>query len=307
MIKGIEFFSGVGAWQIAMPNVDFTAFEINLIANKVYLDNHEKKPIVKNLASIKSKDVPDATIWCLSPPCQPFTSQKSKKMTNTLSNDLTNDPRNDALSNIISLVPLKRPKVILLENVANFQSSELCLRLKTTLTKCDYNFKEIVLCPTELGIPNSRKRYFLVAIVKTDIEILAPIPVPIVPLSHYINEDCDNEFYLSKDIINKYFMVSDIRQSTDTSSNCFTKNYHTYIEGTGSLLQTKSLNSIPSIDNKHNLGLRRFTPKEISSIFGFPDDFIWNISVKNQYKLIGNSINIHCIQHIVSQINKYIY
>ena len=295
---GIEFFSGIGAWKYAIPGINFIPFEINEKCNIVYEENHGIKPKAKNLATIKSKDIPEAFIWCMSPPCQPFSSQKSSNLTNNA------DPRNDALKNIIRLIPVKVPQIIMLENVSNFKSSNLCDDLKETLKANDYTFDEIIICPTELGIPNSRKRYFLVASRIGMMSIPRPVSIKCKQILNYLVNPIPEECYITKPILDKYFQVTDIIKATDIKSNCFTKNYYRYVEGTGSLIQTNLLELDPQLFTKHKyeLGLRRFSPMEISKIFGFPPEIKWSVPVVDQYKLLGNSINIHVVQFLYLKI-----
>ncbi|XP_060776601.1 tRNA (cytosine(38)-C(5))-methyltransferase-like [Neoarius graeffei] len=62
----------------------------------------------------------------------------------------------------------KMPRFILLENVKGFESSSARNALIKTLQDCRYNFQELMISPTCLGIPNSRLRYFLIAKASPD-------------------------------------------------------------------------------------------------------------------------------------------
>jgi tRNA (cytosine38-C5)-methyltransferase len=50
--------------------------------------------------------------------------------------------------------------------------------------------------------------------------------------------------------------------------------------------------------------IRFFTPLEISRLMCFPDDFTFpkNMNVRNQYKLLGNSINVEVIKIILKYL-----
>eukprot|EP00835_Amoeboradix_gromovi_P000954 NODE_36_length_31474_cov_0.342438.p10 type:complete len:318 gc:universal NODE_36_length_31474_cov_0.342438:2427-3380(+) len=301
-VAGIEFFSGIGAWKYGMPDIDFVPFDINEKANSIYFDNHGVKPIVKNLASLKCKEIPDALIWCMSPPCQPFTLQKSSRYKKK------HDFRNDALINLISMISLKLPRIIILENVANFKNSDICELFKKALNNNHYKFDEVLLCPTQLGIPNKRKRYFLIAILDREFSFVQPKSIKCKDLSEYLDEHVDKGFYIEIPILEKYFKIADIVTFCDRDSNCFTKNYNRIIEGSGSLIQTKLINLTPSerIAQVHQVGLRRFTPLEIARIFGFPSDAKWNALLNEQYKLLGNSINVNVVKFIYAQLKPII-
>ncbi|XP_045443795.1 tRNA (cytosine(38)-C(5))-methyltransferase isoform X5 [Pipistrellus kuhlii] len=90
--------------------------------------------------------------------------------------------------------------------------------------------------------------------------------------------------------------------------------YGRYIEGTGSVLQTaedvqieniyKSLTNLSQeekITKLLMLKLRYFTPKEIANLLGFPPEFGFpeNITVKQRYRLLGNSLNVHVVAKLI--------
>ncbi len=56
-----------------------------------------------------------------------------------------------------------RPKWILVENVKGFFGSDMLNQWYECLDECGYTFEEYLLSPTQLGIPNNRTRYYMVA------------------------------------------------------------------------------------------------------------------------------------------------
>lgn len=112
----------------------------------------------------------------------------------------------------------------------------------------------------------------------------------------------------------RYALVMDIVQPSSRRSVCFTKGYGHYVEGTGSVLQScmdvdletvfKSLDQLSEEDKLKQLlrlKLRHFTPREISRLMGFPDHFTFpkHISFKQQYRVLGNSLNVHVVSHLI--------
>ncbi|XP_030850864.1 tRNA (cytosine-5-)-methyltransferase-like isoform X2 [Strongylocentrotus purpuratus] len=57
----------------------------------------------------------------------------------------------------------KKPTYLLVENVKGFDTSETRNFLVETLQKCNYVFQEFLLSPMNIGIPNQRVRYFMLA------------------------------------------------------------------------------------------------------------------------------------------------
>ncbi|XP_014394003.1 PREDICTED: tRNA (cytosine(38)-C(5))-methyltransferase isoform X3 [Myotis brandtii] len=134
-------------------------------------------------------------------------------------------------------------------------------------------------------------------------------------LKAFLEDDIDvNQYFLPPKSLLRYALLLDIVKPTCRRSMCFTKGYGRYIEGTGSVLQTaedvqiediyKSLTNLSQeekITKLLMLKLRYFTPKEIANLLGFPPEFGFpeNITVKQRYRLLGNSLNVHVVAKLI--------
>ncbi|XP_021567184.1 tRNA (cytosine(38)-C(5))-methyltransferase isoform X2 [Carlito syrichta] len=134
-------------------------------------------------------------------------------------------------------------------------------------------------------------------------------------LKGFLEDDIDlNQYSLPPKSLLRYALLLDIVKPTCRRSICFTKGYGSYIEGTGSVLQTaedvqieniyKSLNNLSQeekITKLLMLKLRYFTPKEIANLLGFPPEFGFpeKITVKQSYRLLGNSLNVHVVAKLI--------
>ena len=308
------------------------AFDINTIANSVYERNFNCKVCPKTISSFTAESLDGfkaSDIWLLSPPCQPYTRQG--KTLDTL------DPRAESFLHLLSVIPnmANRPRLLLIENVVGFESSDTRKLLVHMLETCGYSFQEFHLSPHQIGIPNTRTRYFCLASLKTvpigpsstssTTEVLTYIPqsprfnatthlpVSVVqPLSHYLEDrsnDADGgiahfaQFMVPESVLIKSGMSFDLTFSSHSRSCCFTKNYGRLVEGTGSVLQTapEDVKGIPNEpESLKLLKLRYFTPREISRLHGFPDQcdlsFITN---KQSYALLGNSLNVTLVSELL--------
>jgi tRNA (cytosine38-C5)-methyltransferase len=126
----------------------------------------------------------------------------------------------------------------------------------------------------------------------------------------------------------------DIRTEFSNYTSCYTKSYSRYIKGTGSVLlfstggdsieenlcqqvleerEASERQFDPSWWEKlqsmfkekgFHVKLRYFTPVELLRVFGFPPDFQFpsNISIKKQYELIGNSVNVRVIELLLKEL-----
>ncbi|XP_017334611.1 tRNA (cytosine(38)-C(5))-methyltransferase isoform X2 [Ictalurus punctatus] len=377
-LRVLELYSGIGGMHYALressvPTEVVAAVDVNTTANEIYKHNFPNTLLLpKTIEGMTLSDFNklDFDMILMSPPCQPFTRIG-------LQGDV-NDPRTKSFLYILDILPRlnKMPRFILLENVKGFETSSARNALIKTLQDCSYNFQELMISPTCLGIPNSRLRYFLIAKAPPDsfsfqktAEILEGFPKsdssfdtdsPTIPDSHCstVNGDMredetiiykmetaqelerkrsqDNEqtvrrlqdflqeevqgtdmdsYLLPPKILLRYALLMDIVNPNCRRSVCFTKGYGHYVEGTGSVLQSctdveldsifKSLDALSEeekLEQLSRLKLRYFTPREIANLMGFPPHFSFpsNISTKQQYRVLGNSLNVHVVAKLIS-------
>lgn len=100
-------------------------------------------------------------IIMMSPPCQPFTRVGLKLD--------VEDSRCSSFLHLLDILPhLETVSFILMENVVGFETSEMRNAFTKALKNCDFHFREFILSPESIKIPNSRNRYYLVAKKCTD-------------------------------------------------------------------------------------------------------------------------------------------
>ena len=234
-----------------------------------------------------------------------------------------------------------KPRWIVLENVKGFVGSDMLAELYDCLERNGYGWREHLLSPMQLGIPNHRKRYYLVAEQDSTRfgrerggdSIWDTLPcmeredgqkeIRKRPLKEYIDQSLTEEelsqYLVSDEILAKPWAKSlPIVSANDTMSHCFTAAYGRVLHrATGALLLTDadhpSVEEHPELIDRNDMTklsggrLRKFTPKELLKIFGYSDgfDFPPNISLEHRYKLIGNSVNVEMISRVVEQMILY--
>ncbi|CAG8463206.1 283_t:CDS:2 [Funneliformis caledonium] len=345
MHRILEFYSGIGgmqyAFQLSNNSGDIlAAFDINTVANSVYkhnLEKFKKKSIVQQKSieslSISYYDSFNANVWLMSPPCQPYTRTGLHKG--------SSDLRAKSFLFLIDMLSKMSspPTYILIENVKGFEESDTRNTLVTQLKNCNYNYQELFITPVQLGIPNSRLRYYMLAKKQPLIlkgsdrsKIFYHIPCSsynqplssdliIRPIDDFLHDDVNYEKYsVPNETLIKYGKLFDIVKPSSRRSCCFTKGYYHYVEATGSIIQLsedldsdKVFNKVErkgsileqeNIDLIPRLKLRYFTENEIASIMGFPKEFSFpdEITLKQRYRVLGNSINVI----VVSELIKYL-
>ncbi|KAI6646438.1 tRNA (cytosine(38)-C(5))-methyltransferase-like [Oopsacas minuta] len=150
-------------------------------------------------------------------------------------------------------------------------------------------------------------------------------PLSCIPLDRFLTHLSPEEkasYLLTAPTLQKYGKVLDIVYTHSVCSCCFTRAYGNYLQGTGSVIQS-GLNSKQATDSAYNLyfqaveqglpnleaplmplELRFFTPKEIANVMCFPADFSFpsDLSNKQIYKLLGNSVNVLVITNLLSHL-----
>lgn len=173
-LRVIELFSGIGGFHFALKSLlksyastsslnyelKVYPFDNNCHANKLYEHNFNIKPCNKNIEHLSSNDFDaiKASMITLSPPCQPYSRAGHQKG--------ADDKRSNALHHFCHqiLPKLKHlPTHIMLENVMGFETSKSCQLFLSTLIRCGYQYKIYAISPTQIGIPNTRKRIYILA------------------------------------------------------------------------------------------------------------------------------------------------
>ncbi|NXY60219.1 TRDMT methyltransferase, partial [Callaeas wilsoni] len=136
-------------------------------------------------------------------------------------------------------------------------------------------------------------------------------------LKDFLEEENEamSQYFLTPKSLLRYAFLLDIVKPTCRRSTCFTKGYGHYVEGTGSVLQTavdvqlesvfKHIDKLPEEEKLRKLStlkLRYFTPREIANLHGFPLEFGFpeKVTVKQCYRLLGNSLNVHVVAKLIS-------
>ncbi|KAG0044436.1 tRNA (cytosine-5-)-methyltransferase [Gryganskiella cystojenkinii] len=161
----LEFYSGIGGMHYAFNESGHTgevvqAFDINTTANEVYAHNHGKKQLSqRNIEAVPIElyDHKNADVWLMSPPCQPYTR--------TGNQEGSKDTRAKSFLYLMKILPEMKnpPNYILLENVKGFEESDSRDILVETLAAAGYEYQEMLITPLQIGIPNSRMRYYCLA------------------------------------------------------------------------------------------------------------------------------------------------
>lgn len=230
------------------------AFDVNENANLTYAANFAHAPCTTSIEHLQVGDLDkykQANVWVMSPPCQPYTLNGSEK-------DLQ-DERAASFVHLLKLLPQVqcKPSYLLLENVKNFECSKARDLLVQTCAALGYVMEEYLLCPTQLGIPNERIRYYFLA-RKAETSSITPLQTKLFesceckPLSAYLLAQVPASLQIpDAALLKQKGYRFDLVHAASTRSACFTKSYGQtkFMRGTGSLVQTCNLEQVSIATN----------------------------------------------------------
>ena len=174
-LKVLELFAGIGGMRCALrmahiPLASVVAVDTSPVAGVAYLHNRLRDPFAtaeegvllnKNIEALTAQqlDAVQADLWTMSPPCQPFTT------TANAARQDCGDLRCAALTHLSQLLPVLQhpPRWILLENVKGFADSAALRGWARALEHAGFSHRSFLLSPSDLGIPNQRARFYMVA------------------------------------------------------------------------------------------------------------------------------------------------
>ncbi len=285
-MKVVEWFAGIGGLSAALDGQAevVCAIDHDESAHLTYRANWPHPARRWNVAHLRARQVPAAELWWASPPCQPYTVRGERR-------DL-DDPRAASLIRLLALIAEVRPRHFALENVPGFEGSRAHLALREVLDRHGYHVRERSLCPAELGWPNKRPRFYLLA----SLDPLAPQP-PLVrvprPLAAFLDPLPDPALCVPADLLARYgdaLPVTDLLHP-EPQVYCFTGAYGTSPVYAGSYLRERG-------------AIRWFSPEEVVRMLGFPERFRFaeGTDRRRRWRLAGNSLSVPAVAEILTGI-----
>lgn len=306
----IDLFAGIGGFRIALESFGgkcVFASEIDKYACHTYSTNFGDEPY-GDITKIDAKDIPKHDILCGGFPCQPFSISGLQKG--------FDDSRGTLFFEIARITSYHKPKVIFLENVANLErhsDGETIQRMVAIIQDMGYSVFYSTLNASDYGIPQSRKRVYIIGF-RNDLEVKKFIfPKPTyedVALEDVLlsNEETKDYLIIRDDIVLRDFVVEK-RQLKPIRIGTINKG------GQGDRIYSPKGHAITLSAVGGGAGaktgaylvngkVRKLSPKECRAVQGFPEDFIIPVSDAQAWKQFGNSVAVPVIKKIINKILK---
>ncbi len=316
MFKFIDLFAGIGGFRLALEklggNCVFSS-EINPHACEMYQANYGENPFC-DITKLDPNTLPNFDILCGGFPCQAF-SIAGKKLG-------FEEARGTLFFDICRILKIKKPKVVLLENVKNLKDHDKGNTLKVILSSLEdlgYHVQYKLFNAKDFGVPQNRERIIIVATLEKAFDFnKVQLSEQNICIKDILEENKD---YLAK---NSYTLLETTNQNSPSGlifagymnktirkgvnpNNLNLSRVHRQPNRIYSVLGTH-----PTLSSQESAGryyvllenneVRKLTINECYRLMGFPSDFKLLGSKNNLYARIGNSVCVPMIEKIGEEI-----
>lgn len=293
-MNAIDLFSGCGGMSLGFQNAGFNilaAYDNWLPAVNVYKKNFSHPIYSDDLAdeSVQKKIAlqhPDIIFG--GPPCQDFSSAGHRN------ESLGRASLSIAYGNIIDK---SRPQYFVMENVPEITKSETLSKVEKILKNAGYGITTIVLDASLCGVPQSRKRFFMIGHQNDNDDFLLPILMSNLadkPMSmhDYFGDSLGTEYYFRVPRSYSRRGVFSIYEPCQT------------IRGVDRPIP-KGYKGHPADPVEIGPKVRALTVLERSYVQTFPKNFVFEGTKTNLNQMIGNAVPVKLAEYVAKAIMEY--
>ncbi len=283
-LRHASFFSGIGGFDLGMGRAGITTVsfcEKKKFCREVLAEHWPRIPLFEDVKSVKPEEIPEAEIWTAGFPCQDLSLARMGPR------EGLKGAQSGLFHDFATLVDVRRPKIVVLENVHGLLTShrgrDFAIVLKT-LDELGYGVAWRVFNSQYFGIPQSRKRVYVVAVHRDPISAGKILFEP---------ECCNgNSAESGQDGKKSPSLFQRILGNTVKGPLVKARAHCIYAESARHTGTDWSRNYAWYPDGR----VRRFTPEEVERIQGFPAGWT-DVSVSQKddpdsarYHAVGNSV-----------------
>jgi DNA (cytosine-5)-methyltransferase 1 len=294
----IDLFAGIGGMRLAFQDaggICVFSSEWDKDSQKTYEANFGEVPY-GDITKISEDEIPEFDVLLAGFPCQPFSSIGQRA-------GFKHETQGTLFYDVLRIISGKRPAAFLLENVKGLVSHDggkTFETIKKCLTKEGYEIHFEILDSSDFGVPQVRKRIYIVGFDKSRFkgEIKFEWPSPKkkkMGIGKFVEKDITDR-PISKHLQKSYiFKVDDgrpeiIDQNSDFPVKTLVASYHKIQRLTGTFVADGPT------------GLRLLSTNECKAIMGFPKSFKIPVSRTQMYRQMGNSVAVPVVKLVASQL-----
>jgi DNA (cytosine-5)-methyltransferase 1 len=292
----VDLFSGCGGMSLGFQNAGYeikAAFDFWKPAVEVYKENFHH-PIhfcdLGELDNYKYIRELKADIIIGGPPCQDFSSA-GKRTEENGKGDLT-----IAFANIIQDA---KPRFFVMENVGRIMKTNIFVQMNKIFKESGYGLSHQILDASLCGVPQKRKRFFLVGELGGEDDSLIPylldnLSERPMTVRDYFGEPLGLEHYYRHPRNYNRRAVFSIDEPSAT------------IRGVNRPIPKGYVGHAGDSSPVQSGEVRPLTTLERSYIQTFPTSFVFQGAKTNLEQMIGNAVPVKLAEHVANSLKRYI-
>lgn len=292
-MKAIDLFCGCGGLSLGFQKAGFqitAAYDLWDVAIETYNSNFLHKAIKKNIIDLSIEEInyysPDIIIG--GPPCQDYSS--AGKQDESLGRAMLTQVFSDKVCDY-------KPKWFVMENVDRIIKSKYLTESKKKFKTFGYGLTEIILDASLCGVPQKRKRYFLIGGLeeKDDFlleNIISNLSKKSMSVRDYLGKELGMEHYYRHPRSYQRRGVFSIDEPSPTI-----RGVNRPIPPNYKFHKGDTCNDISKI--------RALTFEERALLQTFPKNFKFLGSKTNKEQLIGNAVPVNLAKYVAKILLNY--
>lgn len=298
-LKFIDLFAGIGGIRIPFDELGYECVfssEWDKKACETYQANFGEIPS-GDITKISESTIPSFDVCLAGFPCQAFSIMG--KMQGFA------DTRGTMFFEVERILRYHKPRAILLENVKQLTTHDHGRTFKVILehlANLGYYTKHKVLNALDFGLPQKRERIIIVGFLDKNLTDKFSFEFEKVPynLASVLEDDAsvDPSLFASETIREKR------RKSVEGKNVFYPSVWHENKSGNISVLDYScALRTGASYNYLLVNGIRRFSPRELLRLQGFPDTYKIVVSTQEIRRQTGNSVAVPMIREVARRID----
>lgn len=309
-----DLCAGIGGFRIALQRSGgkcVFSSEIDNAARQTYFDNYGEFPFgdikqfTEGLGDEQIDDlIPDHDVLAAGFPCQPF-SKAGVSARNHLGQESGFDCeiQGTIFFDIKRIAEVKRPAVLLLENVKNLlnhDEGQTFAVIRRALEKeLRYSFAYEILDASSL-VPQRRERCYIVCFRKRKTEFSFPrLSNKQLSLKSVLEKDADSRFTISNRLWKGHKKRSKRNRARNTG---FTVAIADVNKPANTLIARYGKDGKECLIPQEGKNPRKLLPRECARLQGFPEDFKLPKQAAAAYRQFGNAIAIPVVERIIKKV-----
>ena len=295
-MKVVDLFCGCGGLSLGFQKAGFemiAAYDKWEAALNVYRKNFDHPAYDMDLSNVQACSIildrlhPDMIVG--GPPCQDFSSAGKRD---------EEGGRGDLTVHFAQIVSNVRPKWFVMENVARITKTQKLIDAKAIFKDAGYGLSQHVLDASYCGVPQSRRRFFLIGKLHEMNAFMEPfinsgLSTKPMTMRDYFGDSLGIDYYYRhpRSYVRRGIFSMDEPSPTVRGVN-------------RPMPEGYKIHANDPVKSKE--GIRPLTTVERSYIQTFPRDFLFFGSKTDVEQMIGNAVPVNLAKFVGEAIKKYL-